>query len=100
MDEYKSRLTEFCRQNRVKTLYAFGSVLTSNFNGESDIDMVVDIDASDPLVYGDSYFNLKFALQDLLKHPIDLLEEKAVRNPFLREHIDNSKQLIYAKQNA
>jgi predicted nucleotidyltransferase len=100
LDEYKSRLTEFCRQNRVKTLYAFGSVLTSNFNGESDIDMVVDIDASDPLVYGDSYFNLKFALQDLLKHPIDLLEEKAVRNPFLREHIDNSKQLIYAKQNA
>ncbi|MDR1896749.1 MAG: nucleotidyltransferase domain-containing protein [Prevotellaceae bacterium] len=100
LDDYKNSLTEFCRQNRVKTLYVFGSVLTGNFNGESDIDILVDIDASDPLVYADSYFNLKFALQDLLKRPIDLLEEKAVRNPFLREHINNSKQLIYARQDA
>jgi predicted nucleotidyltransferase len=98
LDDYKNSMVDFCRQNRVKSLYVFGSVLTDRFNEKSDIDLVVDIDAFDPLVYADSYFNLKFALQDLLKRPVDLLEEKAIRNPFMREHINVSKQLIYAKQ--
>ncbi|MDR0567414.1 MAG: nucleotidyltransferase domain-containing protein [Prevotellaceae bacterium] len=98
LDSYKNRVAEYCRQNRVKSLYAFGSVLTSRFNENSDVDLVVDIDASDPLAYANSYFNLKFALQDLLQRPVDLLEDKAIRNPLMRERIDDSKQLIYAKQ--
>ena len=77
-------------------MYAFGSVLTNRFNNNSDIDLIVDIDSSNPLEYADCYFNLKFALQDLLNRPIDLLENKAVRNDYLRQKIDNSKQLIYA----
>jgi predicted nucleotidyltransferase len=97
LDDYKNNLTTLCQQNNVKSLYVFGSVLTKRFNENSDIDMVVDIDASNPLEYADNYFNLKFALQDLLKKPIDLLEDKAIRNIFMREQIDNSKQLIYAK---
>jgi len=63
---------------------------------ESDIDLVVDIDSSDPLDYADNYFNLKFALEDLLNRQIDLLENKAIKNPYLRESIDNSKTLLYA----
>jgi predicted nucleotidyltransferase len=76
----------------------FGSVLTDRFSEKSDIDLVVDIDAFDPLAYADNYFNLKFALQDLLNRPVDLLEDKAIRNPFMRERIDESKQLVYARQ--
>jgi predicted nucleotidyltransferase len=60
--------------------------------------MVVDIDSTNPLEYADNYFNLKFALQDLFNRPIDLLENKAIRNDYLRQEIDNSKQLIYARQ--
>ena len=77
-------------------MYAFGSVLTNRFNNNSDIDLIVDIDSSNPLEYADCYFSLKFALQDLFNRPIDLLENKAVRNDYLRQKIDNSKQLIYA----
>jgi predicted nucleotidyltransferase len=97
LDNYKNSLTNLCRQNKVKALYVFGSVLTSQFSDKSDIDLVVDIDTSEPLEYADNYFNLKFALEDLLKRPIDLLENKSIRNPFMREQIDNTKQLIYAK---
>lgn len=86
-----------CKQNKVKSLYVFGSVLTENFNDTSDIDLVVDIDSNDPFEYADSYFNLKFALQDLLKRTIDLLENKAIRNPVIRNNIDSSKYLIYVK---
>ena len=96
IDAYKNALTQLCLQNRVKSLYAFGSVLTNQFNNDSDIDLIVDIDSSNPLEYADYYFNLKFALQDLFKRPVDLLENKAIRNDYLRREIDNSKQLIYA----
>ena len=97
LDNYTNSLIKLCQQNRVKSLYVFGSVLTEQFNEQSDIDLIVEIDSSDPLEYADNYFNLKFALQDLLKRPIDLLENKAIKNPFVRSNIDSSKYLIYAK---
>ena len=97
MDKYKNEINDLCLQNNVKSLYVFGSVLTDSFTEKSDIDLVVDIDYNDPFDYADSYFNLKFALQDLFRRPIDLLENKAIRNPYIRQNIDNYKSLIYAK---
>jgi len=97
LHKYTVDITNLCKQHHVKTLYAFGSVLTDKFNENSDIDLIVDIDKSNPLDYAEHYFDFKFALEDLLKRPIDLLENKAVRNPFMLEHIHNAKQLIYAK---
>ena len=96
IDNYKKDLTRLCVENKVKSLYVFGSALTSRFDNDSDIDMVVDIDSANPLEYADCYFNLKFALQDLLNRSVDLLENKAIRNNYLRQEIDDSKQLIYA----
>ena len=95
LDRYKDDINKLCQQNKVKTLYVFGSVLTNQFSKKSDIDLVVDIDSTDPFVYADSYFNLKFALQDLFKRKIDLLENKAIKNQYIRESIEQSKLLIY-----
>jgi len=97
LDKYKNEINSLCLQNKVKSLYVFGSVLTDSFNEKSDIDLVVDIDSNDPFDYADSYFNLKFALQDLFRRPIDLLENKAIKNPYIRRNIDHSKSVIYAK---
>ena len=60
IDDYKNDLMRLCIENKVKSLYAFGSVLTNRFNNDSDIDMIVDIDSVNPLEYADCYFNLKF----------------------------------------
>ena len=97
LDNYILNLHNLCQKNKVKTLYVFGSVLTDKFNDKSDIDMLVDIDSNDPIDYAESYFSLKFALQDLLNRQLDLLENKALKNPYIRQNIDKSKHLIYAK---
>jgi predicted nucleotidyltransferase len=97
LDNYIQNLKNLCRQNKVKSLYVFGSVLTERFGENSDIDLVVDIDSSDPLDYGERYFSLKFGLEDMLHRRIDLLENKAIRNPYIRESIDKSKKLLYEK---
>lgn len=95
LDKYKDDIYKLCIQNKVKTLYVFGSVLTERFSKESDIDLVVDLNPTDPFEYADSYFNLKFALQDLLNRKIDLLENKAIKNQYIRENINQTKIMIY-----
>jgi len=65
LEIYKEDIRALCRKNKVKFLYVFGSVLTDRFTEKSDIDLIVDIDVSDPLEYADNYFNLKFALEEI-----------------------------------
>jgi uncharacterized protein len=95
LDSYINDITRLCQENRVKNLYVFGSVLTKDFKDTSDIDMIVEIDSNDPLDYADKYFNLKFSLQDIFNREVDLLENKAIRNPYIRENIDKTKSLVY-----
>jgi len=99
LDKYKNRIQILCRESKVKDLFVFGSVLTANFNEDSDIDFIVDIDSSDPIEYADHYFALKFSLEDLLKRPIDLLENKAIKNPFLLQQIEKTKSKLYGSGN-
>jgi len=96
LKKYMGDIRILCRKNKVRTLYVFGSVLTSKFSDSSDIDFIVDFASNDPLEYADNYFNLKFALEELLKRQIDLLENKAIKNQYLKENIDKSKSLLYA----
>ena len=97
LGQYNAQIADLCRRYSVERLFAFGSVLTDRFNDESDVDLIVDIADESPLEYADNYFNLKFGLSDLFGRPVDLLENKALRNAQMRKHIDESKQLIYAK---
>ena len=95
LDNYLGQIREMCYKNRVKHLFAFGSVLTDTFSDESDVDLLVDLKSNDPFDYAENYFNLKFQLEELLKRPVDLLEEKGLKNKYLLESINQSKRLIY-----
>jgi predicted nucleotidyltransferase len=89
------QIRSLCGANKVKSLFAFGSLLREDFSVDSDIYLVVDIDEQDPLSYSNNYFNLKFQLEFLLNRKVDLLEHKSIRNPFIKEQIEQTKVLIY-----
>ena len=93
------QINQLCDANNVKSLFAFGSVTNNKFNADSDIDLVVEIAENDPLSYADNYFNLKLQLEKLFKRHIDLLEQKAIKNPYLKSQIETTKILIYGKWN-
>lgn len=88
-------IRSLCERYRVKTLYVFGSVLTPNFDTHSDIDLLVDFLDQDPLRYTANYFQFKFELEKLFNRKIDLLEERALKNPYFIENINQKKQLLY-----
>jgi len=94
-DENLERIKQLCKEYKVKNFSIFGSVLTDNFSLDSDIDFVVDFDESDPIKYTDLYFQLKEKLELILKRQIDLIEERGIKNSFLRKEIDESKVVIY-----
>ena len=94
---YNDEIFRLCKEHKVKTLYAFGSVLTEKFNNQSDIDFVVDFSNISVEDYADNYFDFKFSLQDTLKREIDLLEEKAIKNPYFRQVVSQQKQLVYGQ---
>ncbi len=95
LDKYKNDINQLCSNHKVSQLYAFGSVLTNNFTNESDIDLLVNFEPIDISQYADNYFDFKFSLQKILNRPIDLLEDKAIKNPYFRQSINEKRQLIY-----
>ena len=95
IDRHSNTIINLCVSHNVKRLYAFGSVLTENFTDESDIDLIVDFDPMEVGDYADNYFDLKFSLQDIFKRPVDLLEEKALKNPYFRQAIHQHRKVVY-----
>jgi len=97
IDKNIDQIRDLCDKHKVTKLFVFGSVLSDKFRKSSDIDLIVDFQDIDLYEYADNYFDLKLALQKILKRNVDLLEDKAISNPYLRKSIDSSKQLLYGR---
>ena len=86
-----------CERHAVRTLDVFGSAARGvDFDPDrSDVDLIVCFardDAADPL---EQFFGLRDALAASLGRPVDLVEEGAIRNPFIQASIQRSRRPIY-----
>ena len=88
-------LKELCLKYNVKSLYAFGSVCTENFNKNSDIDLLISFKPMNYGDYADTYFELTEEFEKILKHPVDLVTDKSLGNPYFIESINQTKTPIY-----
>ena len=98
IEENYELLKRLCKQYRVKRFEVFGSALTGEgFDPEnSDLDFLVEFLPLQPGEHADAYFGLLEALQDLFTRSIDLVETKAIRNPYFLESINQNRKEIYA----
>ncbi len=95
LETYNNEILKLCFAHRVKSLYVFGSAISNKFNNKSDVDLVVDFLPIDVIEYADNYYDLKFSLEETLKRKVDLLEERAIKNPYLKNAVNQEKQLVY-----
>jgi len=95
IDSNIDNVRTLCQLHKVQRLFVFGSVLSDRFQKDSDIDLIVDFQDIELYDYADNYFDFKASLENLFKREVDLLEDKAIKNPYLRKSIDSSKQLVY-----
>ncbi len=95
MQQHIHSIATLCAAHKVKHLYAFGSVLSDEFKADSDIDLLVLFHPLESTAYADNYYDLKSSLEKLFNRKVDLLEEQALRNPYLLHSIEENKQLLY-----
>lgn len=96
-DKNINSIKKLCKQYKVHTFSAFGSVTRDDFNDESDLDFVVDFDENDPFEYTNLYFQLKDKLEKLFNRQIDLIEYRAIKNNYFRKELNETKVLIYGQ---
>jgi uncharacterized protein len=97
LEGHRQELIELCRKHRVRRLEVFGSATGSDFDEESsDIDLLVEFEDMPYADRADAYLGLLMAAEALLQRHVDLVEVGAVRNPYLRRGIEESRELVYA----
>jgi predicted nucleotidyltransferase len=86
------QIQQLMREHHVAHAYAFGSVTTRVMREDSDVDFVITFtEGLDYKTYGDNYFNLLYALQNLLQCEVDLVAEETLTNPYLLQSINSQK---------
>lgn len=103
IDPVTNKLDEIaalCRRFRVRRLDLFGSAtgrgLRTYEPGRSDLDFVVWFDEPTGMGPFDQFFGLLEALEALFGRKVDLVDGVAIRNPYFRESVSESRETIYA----
>ena len=93
----KDEVAELCRRYEVRRLDLFGSATREDFDpSRSDMDFLVEFEPGGTLKALDQYFGLKEGLEALLERPVDLVVASAVKNPYIRKSIEETRENLYA----
>jgi predicted nucleotidyltransferase len=96
IEENKKALFDICIKYQVEKMYAFGSVLTNQFNSDkSDVDLVVELKPLPVFEKGEKLISLWDELENLFKRKVDLLTDQPIRNAVFKQQIERTKKLIY-----
>lgn len=98
ISDHREAIDALCRRYGVERLEVFGSAARGDdFEAAtSDADFLVVFAPRPDLPALEQVFGLKEALEAELDQPVELVEDSAVRNPYLRAAIDQSRALVYA----
>ena len=91
---YKPQLIELCKTFSVERLDLVGSAVREDFDAErSDIDVLIQFAGKEKLFH--RYFDLKFKLEELFGKKVDMLQECAIDNPYVKASLEKDRVSIY-----
>ena len=97
IEEHRAELADLCRRHRVLRLSLFGSATRDDFDPQrSDFDFLVDFEDLPSGHYADAYFGLLDSLERLLGRPVDLVVGSAIKNPYFKQAVEQTRALVYA----
>jgi predicted nucleotidyltransferase len=97
VEERVEEVAALCRRFGVRQLDLFGSAAGDQFDPHrSDLDFLVVFENSSPGLHADRYLGLLEGLQDLFGRRVDLVELRAIRNPYFRRGVENTRTPLYA----
>jgi uncharacterized protein len=91
----RAKIEAFCQKWRVREFALFGSVLREDFRDDSDVDVLVEFEPDNRISYWD-WPDMLDELKAIFGRDVDMVEKRAVTNPFRRRHIRQNREVIYA----
>ena len=91
----REALVGLCRRWRILELSVFGSVARDSSRADSDVDLLFTFRSDAPWSTLD-LVDLREELASLFGKRVDLVEEKAIRNPYRKASILRDKSILYA----
>ena len=92
----RAELQDLCRRFGVRRLDLFGSAARGDFDPpRSDLDFLYEFEAKLPGGYANAFFGLKEDLERLFGRPVDLVAASAIRNPYFRESVEETRATLY-----
>ena len=88
------QIQEYLATQPVERAYLFGSCSRGEETPESDVDILVQLDYTQPI--GIRYFKMICDLEEQLGRKVDLVDERGLM-PFARPYVDNDKILMYER---
>jgi predicted nucleotidyltransferase len=85
-----------CQRYGVESLELFGSAASGDFGPDSDLDFLVEFINPQLGDYADRFFGLLEGLEKMFGRSVDLVVYSAIKNPYFREEVDETKVRLYA----
>ncbi|MBX3378461.1 MAG: nucleotidyltransferase domain-containing protein [Phycisphaeraceae bacterium] len=89
------RLAEICRGFGIVECSVFGSAAGGDLARANDVDFLISLREGVALDF-DEYAALERELSELCGKPVDVINARFVRNPYLRRSIEQSRRVLYA----
>jgi predicted nucleotidyltransferase len=95
LDIDRQQIADFCQRWRIRELALFGSVLRPDFSPASDVDVLVTFSDDAPWSLWE-FTTMRDELAALFGRDVDLVEKRAIKNPFRRRRILSGCEVIHA----
>lgn len=98
LQEKRADIAALCQRYRVRHLAVFGSAARGDdFDPASgDADFLVEFEPQSDLPPLEEFFGFQADLSRLLERSVDLVEERAVSNPYVLANINRTREVVYA----
>ena len=93
IERYRPDLEKACREFSLQRLDLVGSASRTDFASDSDVDFLVTFKGNTKLFQ--RYFGLKERLESIFERTVDLIEERAVKNPYVRATFQKDRVNVY-----
>jgi predicted nucleotidyltransferase len=95
IDVPQDKISDFCRRWKIAELSLFGSVLREDFGPDSDVDVLVEFSQDAHWSLYD-WVDMIAELKEIFGRDVDLVSKRGLRNPFRREAILKSREVVHA----
>ena len=98
IQEKREDIVALCQRYHVRNLEVFGSAARGDDFDEarSDADFLVEFEPHGNLSPLEEFFGFQADLSRLLDRAVDLVEARAVRNPYVLASINRTREVVYA----